>query len=561
VDRVRSLLLGLTFLAVAFAIYAPALDGSFISDDGHYVAQNPYVHDLTPENVIAILNPGSVVALVVENYAPVHLLLHAAEWQLFGEEVRGYHVVNILVHTLASLLWVALFMRWGLGPVAAWLGGGLFLVHPANVEAVAWISQLKTTSAMVLCVGALLVHPRRPGLGALLFGLALLAKPTAAVALFALAAAGWMRGGGEALEGEGREDGGWHWGWVAGWAGLLIAFAMAEFWAFSQTAGQAPPIYPELAERFRSISAIALRYLVMAFTSRGLSTFHETPPADSWLDPWWLASLPVLALLAWRLFFTLRVRRPEAIFWVWALVSFAPICGVIPLPFPMADRYLYFILPGLIGGTALALPELAAWLAPRVGLGAMALDARRGKIAIGLCAALIAFFAVRSHERSRIWRAPAYMMADAELHYPEGAAAQTRKATRAARMGDIDGAIVALQAARARGYNRLDQLLAEPAYASFRDDPRFQAVLDELAREWLDRLQLNSSPSQLELRLIAQANAVLDDLPAAIRALEKALEIEGPISADLEQDLENLRRSQRIREHTRAKRAGAKTPR
>ena len=417
----RPLLLGAAFLAVAFAIYAPALDGKFISDDGHYVAQNPYIHDLSRENVIAILNPGSVVALVVENYAPVHLLLHALEWQLFGEAVRGYHVVNVVVHTLASLLLVALMLRWGLSPLAAWLGGGLFLVHPANVEAVAWISQLKTTSAMVLCVGALLAHPRRPAVGTLLFGLALFAKPTAAVALFALAVAGWVRSGGET-----PAEGGWRWRWVGVWALVLVAFAVAEFWAFNQTAGQAPPIYPELAVRFRSVCAIALRYLVMAATSRGLSTFHETPPADSWLDPWWLGSLPVLALLAWRLVFTLRERRWEAVFWVWAVVSFAPICGVIPLPFPMADRYLYFILPGLIGGTALALPELASWLARRhPELGSRVAGERGAKLAVALCVVLMAFFAIRGHERARVWRSPEYMMADAELHYPEGAAAQT----------------------------------------------------------------------------------------------------------------------------------------
>jgi len=552
VSRAASLLLACACLAAAFAIYAPALDGKFISDDGHYVAQNPYIHDPSVENLIAILNPGSVVALVVENYAPVHLMLHVLEWQLFGESVRGYHVVNVVVHTLACLLWVALLLRWGLGPVAAWLAAGLLLVHPANVEAVAWISQLKTTSAMVLCVGALLAHPRRPGLGALLFGLALLAKPTAAVALFAVAAAGWVR----SADREAQEKGDWRWGWVAVWALLLAAFAFAEFWAFNQTAGQAPPIYPELAERFRSICAIALRYLVMASTSWGLSTFHETPPAASWLDPWWLASLPVLAVLAWRLFGMLRERRPEAIFWVWAVVSFAPICGVIPLPFPMADRYLYFILPGLIGGAALALPELSAWLAPRAGLDPGVRDAWGGKVAIGLCVVLISFFALRSHERARIWRSSEFMMADAELHYPDGAAAQTRKATRAAMAGDVDATVAALRVARARGYNRLDHLLGEPAYASLQSDPRFRAVLLEMAQEWLDRLQLNPSPSQLELRLVAQAHVVLDDLPAAIRAIERALEVEGPISEDLERDLETLSRSQRIREHTRKRRAG-----
>ena len=99
----------------------------------------------------------------------LHMLLHAAEWHVFGTQVRGYHVVNVILHALVSWLLVLLLLTSRIPPSAALLGGSFFLLHPANVEAVAWISQLKTTSAMALALGALLAHPRRPALGALLF--------------------------------------------------------------------------------------------------------------------------------------------------------------------------------------------------------------------------------------------------------------------------------------------------------------------------------------------------------------------------------------------------------
>jgi hypothetical protein len=83
------------FSLVAYAIYFPALGGQFLSDDVHYVAANGYVQDLSIENVGAILDPYGPLPRVVENYAPVHLLLHGVAWQAFGPDVRGHHFVRV----------------------------------------------------------------------------------------------------------------------------------------------------------------------------------------------------------------------------------------------------------------------------------------------------------------------------------------------------------------------------------------------------------------------------------------------------------------------------------
>ncbi len=478
--------------------------------------------------MIAILDPTSVLAVIVENYAPVHILLHALEWQVFGPNVTGYHVVNVFLHVVASLLLVSLFRRTGISATAAVIGGAFFLVHPGNVEAVAWINQLKTSSAMVLCLAGLLMHPRRPGWGALLFALALMAKPTAAVALFFAVALGWARS---------KDEIDWRWSWLAGWAVLLALFAVAEFFAFGQTAGQAPTLYADFGDRIRGILAVAMRYLVMASTSYGLSAFHE-PDAAGWLDPWWLASLPILAAVGWRTFAMLRDRRPEAAWWIFALVSFAPVCGVIPLPFPLADRYLYFILPGLIGGVALAGHE---WIASRKLANPDAF--RRGlRIAAAL---LLVVFAARSFDRATIWRSASLVMADAVKHYPEGVAAKTQDATRAAQAGDADTAVELLERAHRRGYNRLDHLLMA-GYAAIQSDPAFVKLKQRWAREWIERLSRNDSPSQHELQLIAQAQLVLDDLESARDTILRAIERGGPITANLEVDLAEVERAIRF---------------
>ena len=136
-------------------------------------------------------------------------------------------------------------------------------------------------------------------------------------------------------------------------------------------------------------------------------------------------------------------------------------------------------------------------------------------------------------------------MADVERNYPQGTAAKTNRATRAAQAGDAAAAVALLKQAHDRGYNRLDHLLM-PTYARIQNDPAFGQLKKQWAREWIERLSANPQPSQLELRVIAQAHVVLGDLMAARQEIIRAIDAGGPITGDLEQDLAELERSIRF---------------
>lgn len=171
------------FTVVALVVTWPALRCPFHSDDVGYVEKNTYVHELSLENLTAILDPWGEPARNTANYAPVHLLAHAVEWWLWGSQVVAHHVVNVLLHAMAATLLVALLLSRGLPFAPSVLAGSLFLLHPANVETVAWIFQLKSMLALSLVIAALLAHPRHPLAGLLFFALALLSKASALLAL------------------------------------------------------------------------------------------------------------------------------------------------------------------------------------------------------------------------------------------------------------------------------------------------------------------------------------------------------------------------------------------
>ncbi|MEE8476154.1 MAG: hypothetical protein V3T01_12410 [Myxococcota bacterium] len=542
-ERARPLLLLLSFAAVSFAVLRGALHGPAVSDDLVYIVYNPYVWSLSLENILAIIDPWSPATMNTLNYAPVHLLLHALEYRFFEGHVFGYHVVNVWVHAVNCTLLVALLGRSGLPNRVALMGGVLFALHPANVEAVAWIFQLKTSVALGLCLGALLLQRRHPGLATLTFALALLTKVTAVFAIPMAAAFLWTQTNAaqptqpgstppnstqpNRLGAERRQ-----WAWLGVWVGALALLAIPELTAFLGY-GMAVEV-PEFADPWvqaRSIAAIGLRYLVMAVTSFGVSAFHEPAPTVSAADPWFLISLPVGALLTWRVILTARQRNPECASWIGAAAGFAPVSQIFPFSFPMADRYLYFILPGLIGGVLLsgqAIGRSAAWSRQSA--------VRREVVERGLRFAGIAlavFFALHSAQRARLWQDERFLIEDSARHYPEGGNAAYVEALGALERDDSEAALEALGRAVDRGYDRVRFLPLDPRLTSLRGTPGFVELADRIAVRHIEAGRKRDYSSQLWLRSRALAHRARGEFAEAAELLELAIRSEGPLEPAL----------------------------
>jgi tetratricopeptide (TPR) repeat protein len=531
--------LGVAHAVLAFWVYRPALRGAFVSDDIGYVSGNPWIHALTWENARAILDPFGAPAAHTANWAPVHLLLHALGWSAFGGDPFGHHVVNVLAHVGATLLVGSMLVRAGL-PFAWAAGcGTLFLVHPANVEAVAWIFQLKTVASLALATAALLAEPRRPLLATALFALALLTKIQVVFALPVAAIAAWIGWPRDARPRAARLA------WLAAWAVVLALVLVPEMAAFERL-GHFEGGAPEgAAERVRMAVALLGRYLAMAATSFGVAAFHQPDPPASWLDAWWLAGLAGALAMAARALVAWRRQSVEAALWAWVAGAFLPVAQIFGFLYPMGDRYLYPVLPGLLG--ALAIP-LHARLA-RAG--------RAGSLALALAVlALGAAFALRSHERAAVWRSEATLSADAVAHYPEGLPAQLERAAAAARAGDVEAAVAALRAAHARGFDRFVDLERDPGFARLHDDPRFAALLHEVARTWIARVEGRSDPTLPELVMLGQAYATLGEWDRALALLEQAARAGGPGSELARAALPEVR-ARRLRAERAAKEGAA----
>ena len=186
-----------TFAAVLTATlvaYWPALRGGMLWDDAQHVTPAAL---RTLDGLRRIwLEPGAT-----QQYYP---LLHSAFWlehRLWGDAVLGYHLVNVLLHALAACFAIAIARRLGLA--GARLAGLVFALHPVCVEAVAWISEQKSTLSAVLYLAAMLVYlefdstrrRQRYALALGLFGMALAAKTVTATLPAALLVVLWWKRG------------------------------------------------------------------------------------------------------------------------------------------------------------------------------------------------------------------------------------------------------------------------------------------------------------------------------------------------------------------------------
>lgn len=139
----------MTLVAIA---YRNTYDAGFIWDDDDHVTQNTTLRD--GQGLLRIwLERGAV-----PQYYP---LVHTAFWieyQLWGLNAAGYHVVNVLLHGLAAVLLWRVLSR--LAVPGSLLAALIFALHPVAVESVAWISERKNVLSAVLYLAAALAWLR-----------------------------------------------------------------------------------------------------------------------------------------------------------------------------------------------------------------------------------------------------------------------------------------------------------------------------------------------------------------------------------------------------------------
>jgi tetratricopeptide (TPR) repeat protein len=393
------------FLIIAgtWLVYANSLSGAFVFDDTKQIVGNPQLHTWAnivqafTNDVWSFQRATLTTDIPLPYYRPLFTVYLTLNYQAFGLWEPGWHLMNLLVHTVATVLVYFLLKKLSGDRFIAILGSLLFGLHPAHVESVSWISGIPDPLSTLFYVPALLWYIRF------------------------------------------REDGGWQW-----LAASLVAYGLSALcketplalplvlgvWELSraQSARSWADRLKNIIRQLTPYAIVAAGYLALRFSVLGnISWRHpftaRVPDSDIWMtvpfvivnylkhlvapfylsliygisfitsasDPRFFVSAGFLLVLSYVLW--IYRKKLDADIWMALALIIAPLLPVLNLrvfhsEYIIQDRYLY--LPSI------GFCYLIATLIVRLSRTQMSLAA-------GLSGIIVLAFGISTILQNRIW--------------------------------------------------------------------------------------------------------------------------------------------------------------
>ena len=377
-------------LAAAIVVlwaYWPSMNGPFLFDDNFL----PFaVSNISTQPLSAFLH----------GQRPLLMATYWLSARLSPDDTWWYHFLNVVIHCVTTVLVFfivrRLLVRANMGEsrrgLLAGFAAALFLLHPAQTEAVSYVAGRSDALSVMLAFAAFTIFLYRREEAAswktaiavlLLFGAALTAKEDtiALPALLLLTDLWWSAGSRwQAV----RQN----WKIYAPMAVATLA-GVAFFWNLifhATTAGFGFKDFTWYQYFFTQWRAIFV-YLGMFLWPANLTLDWDFPISHTVMEHGaiiWLAVLIALIAAAW----ILRHRFPLATYgFLVFLILLAPTSSILPIKDPVAERRLYFAMLGLL---LIAVDVLA-----RVKIDRQALTVG------GVALVLLAGFA--THARAAVW--------------------------------------------------------------------------------------------------------------------------------------------------------------
>jgi tetratricopeptide (TPR) repeat protein len=480
-------LLSLAAIVAAYVVYGPSISGQFVYDDMN----------------LPFLTPSYAQASFWSWIAGVRPVLMASYWmnfQISGLETTSYHIVNILLHALNSVLLGFAVKQVSTSAKMGLLCGAIFLAHPLNTEAVSYVASRSENLTVFFFLAAFVLFLYRKSVEIdfatsaaviVLFGAACMSKEYA-VTLPVLLVLTDLYFNPHGLKKNWRV-----------YAPLLVAGAagglfVARILSKADTAGFALKDLSAADYFFTQCRAIWV-YIGKFLLPIGLNVDHDFAISRGPMDHGALFGLlGLLAVSAAALWF--RKEYPVASYgWFVFLLLLAPTSSFVPIRDVLVERRAYLPSLGLLLIIAGLLPRI-----PRIPMPAYAVP--------------VLILAVLTYQRNVLWAEPLALWRDAAEKSPNKWRVQFQVADALYRQGDCAQSAAAFEKT---------STLAKPDYRlliNWAHALECAGQSDQALARANQALALESSAQAYSL--IGMLHAKHSRLPEALAALDKAIAID-----------------------------------
>lgn len=362
--RYYTLIAALTLVITGFCLYANSVSNDFVWDDRNLIVNNPDIKAINWKNIKTIFTRDLVHFVDRTNfYRPVQSLIYMVGYRLWDGHPQGYRLLNIALHCLNGLL-IFIIVRLILhDAVASLFGALLFIVHPLQTSAVAYISGTADVGAMACLLVAVFFMARFKKTGGIFdaafaliaFCKALLAKEICVVfppVAFFLYTRGLTD---KQSRLEPREKIFFCALFCLALIYLGLRLTVLKFAPLGSQAINAPPLY----RRFLMLWPVLFTYLRLIILPYDLRMDRDIAVPMSVFQPAVFFSILAIAAAAFVVWRYAAKDKPLVVGIVWFLAFLFPSLNIIvPLNAPISEHWLYIPFLGISLAAAYGITRL-----------------------------------------------------------------------------------------------------------------------------------------------------------------------------------------------------------
>ncbi len=351
-------------ILIGVVIYFPIFFNGFVWDDFPFIINNPQVHQVN----LAILF-GNNLFNTGPFYRPIPAVYFAVLYTLSGKAAFFYHLLQLFLHCIGTFLLFIFFCAFFSDYIAFFLAL-VFLVHPINIESVAYIGSTQSELYFIPGISALLLAKqeklsnRKFYLTIFFLLLSIFTKEVGFLFLFlaivyrALFKLGAMRK-------------------FFLYSGIIVLFyaVMRVFYGgvTYSTNNTVTIVNVPLFVRMLNIPSIIVYYLHIFFFPVNLLIWQtwvvKSISFSNFIFPLLLSSI-FFGCIALTGYLLLQKRdtnhknnktlfKTFLFFFIWYIAGMGMLLQIVPLDMTVADRWFYFPIVGLLGMIGIM---LTAWL-------------------------------------------------------------------------------------------------------------------------------------------------------------------------------------------------------